>query len=174
MAERNNTNRSADRRNDRRADRRRVIDQTDRGPGDRRKSDSKDGSAKTGLERRRGPGRRLSDFSKAAENGELTPEQFAFVRAMEAFKKANGVGFPSWTDVIEVIRLLGYRKVQASQLSLQGVEDWREKPDADAGVRPDNWEKRFTMPKTAAAPDVTDLDEQELLDLDDQDFSEAA
>src|SRR5690349_6444762 len=66
------------------------------------------GDGDTGLERRRGPGRRRSDFAKAAEEGEMTAEQFLFVMAIDAFKRANGRMFPTWTDVLEVIRLLGY------------------------------------------------------------------
>ena len=70
----------------------------------------------TGLERRRGPGRRRTDFAKAAEEGEMTPEQFLFVMAIDAFKKANGKMFPTWTDVLEVIRLLGYRKTMPAEI----------------------------------------------------------
>lgn len=89
----------------------------------------------TGLERRRGVGRRRSDFMKAAEEGEMTSEQFHFLSAVEAFKKANGKMFPTWTDVLEVVRLLGYRKTMPSELNLRNVEDWKEKPDAPHGVR---------------------------------------
>ncbi|HYE02040.1 MAG TPA: hypothetical protein VD963_02265 [Phycisphaerales bacterium] len=91
--------------------------------------------AATGLERRRGPGRRRSDFAKAAEEGEMTGEQFLFVMAIEAFKSANSKTFPTWTDVLEVIRLLGYRKTMPSELSLRNAEDWRERPDTPAKVR---------------------------------------
>lgn len=93
------------------------------------------GEEGTGLERRRGPGRRRTDFSKAAEEGEMTGEQFLFVMAVDAFKKANGKMFPTWTDVLEVVRLLGYRKTMPSELSLSSVEDWREAADAPSGVR---------------------------------------
>ncbi len=105
----------------------------------------KDGKevAPTGLERRRGPGRRLSDFTKAAEEGEMTTEQFLFLVAIDEFKRANGKTFPTWTDVLEVVRLLGYRKTMKSELSLPRAEDWTEAPDAEAGVRPDGWENRF-------------------------------
>lgn len=102
-----------------------------RGP-DRRKVDL---GSPTGLERRRGPGRRLSDFIKAAEEGEMTQEQFLFLMAIDAFKKANGKVYPSWTDVLEVIRLLGYRKTAPSQIRLRNAEDWTEAPDAPADVR---------------------------------------
>lgn len=89
----------------------------------------------TGLERRRGPGRRRTDFTKAAEEGEMTQEQFLFISAIEAFKRSNGKMFPTWTDVLEVVRLLGYRKTMPSELNLRNVEDWREKPDTAGGVR---------------------------------------
>lgn len=92
------------------------------------------GDSPTGLERRRGPGRRLTDFVKAAEEGEMNAEQFLFLRAIEAFKAANHRHYPNWTDVLEVIRLLGYRKVQTSELTLS-VPDWTEKPDAPSAVR---------------------------------------
>jgi hypothetical protein len=89
----------------------------------------------TGLDRRRGAGRRRSDFLKAADEGELTKEQFMFLMSIQAFKKANQTMFPTWTDVLEVIRLLGYRKTMPSELKLGNVEDWREASDAPANVR---------------------------------------
>ncbi|MCC6659565.1 MAG: hypothetical protein IT437_01635 [Phycisphaerales bacterium] len=102
-------------------------------PGpDRRKSDT---GAPSGLERRRGPGRRLSDFVKAAEEGEMNREQFLFLVAIEDFKKANAKMYPSWTDVLEIVRLLGYRKTMPSELRLRNAEDWREPYDAPAAVR---------------------------------------
>lgn len=92
-------------------------------------------AATTGLERRRGPGRRLADSLKSAEEGEMSKEQFLFLLAIDTFKKANRKTFPSWTDVLEVIRLLGYRKTCKADISLANAEDWTEKPDAPAGVR---------------------------------------
>jgi len=50
-------------------------------------------------------------------------------------KKANHKAYPSWTDVLEVLRLLGYRKTQASQIKLRNGDDWTEAPDAPADVR---------------------------------------
>ena len=89
----------------------------------------------TNLERRRGPGRRRTDFMKSAEEGEMTQEQFMFLMAIEAFKQVNGKTFPSWTDVLEVIRKLGYRKTMPTELNLgRRVEDWTERPDAPSGV----------------------------------------
>ncbi len=98
----------------------------------------------TGLERKRGRGRRLSEFTKSAEEGEMTPEQFLFLMAIDAFKKGNDRMFPTWTDVLEVVRLLGYRKTMQSELNLSNAEDWQESPHAPANVRPDRWATRFT------------------------------
>ena len=63
------------------------------GPDRRKSADGRDFLKReaSGLERRRGPGRRLSDFLRAAEEGELSPEQFMFVSAVYTFKKANDV-----------------------------------------------------------------------------------
>ncbi len=91
--------------------------------------------AVTNLERRRGPGRRRTDFMRAAEEGEMTQEQFLFVMAIDSFKRVNGLTFPTWTEVLEVIRKLGYRKTMPSELNLGArVEDWTERPDAPSGV----------------------------------------
>lgn len=91
----------------------------------------------TGLERRRGPGRRRSDFIKAAEEGEMTAEQFLFVAAIDTYKRVNNKPFPTWTEILEVIRKLGYRKTSPSQLNLDNAEDWAEAPDAPAFKNPE-------------------------------------
>ncbi len=85
---------------------------------------------KTGLERRRGPGRRRTDFAKSAEEGEMTHEQFLFISAIDAYKRVNDRPFPSWTEVLEIIRKLGYRKTLSSSLNLGNAEDWTESADA--------------------------------------------
>jgi hypothetical protein len=77
----------------------------------------------TGLERRRGPGRRRSDDRKAAEEGEMTAEQFEFVMAIETYKKVNKKMFPTWTEVLEVISQLGYRKVESRTIKLPNVPE---------------------------------------------------
>ena len=116
----------------------RHVGEERRGP-DRRKADP---TSYTGLDRRRGPGKRLSDFTRAAEEGELNKEQFLFVMAIEGFKRANNKVYPSWTDVLEVVRLLGYRKTLASSINIRAAEDWQESADAPAAVRPTRKEDR--------------------------------
>jgi hypothetical protein len=100
--------------------------------GDRRKSVLDQRTDGTGFERRRGPGRRRSDFVKAADEGELTQEQFLFIKAVDAFKRANQRPYPTWTEVLEVIRKLGYRKTTEMSVELPEAEDWTEPADAPA------------------------------------------
>ena len=77
----------------------------------------------TGLERRRGPGRRRSDDRKSAEEGEMNVEQFELVMAIETYKKVNKRLYPTWTEILEIVRQLGYRKVEARSIQLDNVPE---------------------------------------------------
>jgi hypothetical protein len=72
----------------------------------------------------------------------MTKEQFLFLSAIDAFKKANGKTFPTWTDVLEVVRLLGYRKTCKAEMHLRNAEDWMEMADTPSNVRPQRWHER--------------------------------
>lgn len=78
---------------------------------------------RTGLERRRGPGIRREEDRRHAEEGEFSDEQLEFVMAIETYKKVNKRMFPTWTEVLEVIRQLGYRKIQARTINLNNVPE---------------------------------------------------
>lgn len=117
--------------NDRKNNQAQPADQRYAGP-DRRNSVVDMRTEDTGLERRRGPGRRRTDFAKSAEEGEMTPEQFLFIQAIDAYKKVNQRPFPTWTEVLEVLRKLGYRKTQPTELDIRSAEDWIEAADAPA------------------------------------------
>lgn len=68
-----------------------------------------------GLDRRRGPGIRRDDERRSAEEGEMTDEQFDFLMAIDQYKRQNNRPFPTWTEVLEVIKAIGYRKVAEPQ-----------------------------------------------------------
>ena len=68
-----------------------------------------------GLDRKRGPGRRRSDARKSAEEGQMSDEQFEFLMSVDEYKRKNTRPFPTWTEVLEVIKALGYRKVTGPQ-----------------------------------------------------------
>lgn len=78
---------------------------------------------RTGLERRRGPGHRLPEERRCAEEGEMNGEQFEFIMAIEAYKKANKRMYPTWTEILEVLHQLGYRKVQSREIQLDNVPE---------------------------------------------------
>lgn len=107
-----------------------------RGVVDRRMGVERRTRSRTGLEHVRGPGRRRTDFTRSAEEGQMSQEQFLFIMAIDAFKRVNRKQFPTWTEVLEVMRKLGYRKTAKSELNLSNVEDWTEAPDAPAMTQP--------------------------------------
>ena len=82
------------------------------GPDKRDGKERRAGSQRrSGLDRRRGPGKRRSEPRRAAEEGEMTDEQFEFLQAIDEYKKANSRPFPTWTEVLDVIQAIGYRKI---------------------------------------------------------------
>ena len=66
--------------------------------------------------------RRTSDRRKVERRRQIDPttcerdyqpEEVEFMRAMDDYKRRSGRQFPTWSEVLEVIRDLGYRKVAA-------------------------------------------------------------
>ena len=45
----------------------------------------------------------------------MSDEQFEFLMAIDEYKRTNARPFPTWTEVLEVIKALGYRKVAEPQ-----------------------------------------------------------
>ena len=54
---------------------------------------------------RASPARRKSHFSTPVNDDELE-----FIRAIEEFKRQNDQPFPSWSEVLLVLKRLGYEK----------------------------------------------------------------
>jgi hypothetical protein len=70
-----------------------------------------------GLDRRRGPGRRRSEDRKSAEEGNMSDEQFEFLMAIDDYKRLNDRPFPTWTEVLEVVKAIGYCKTEEADRS---------------------------------------------------------
>ncbi len=98
---------------DRRADPERRRSVLDRRTGvDRRRKDlSVTQDRRTKLERRRGPGIRRAEERRSAEEGEMTDEQFEFVMAVDTYKRVNSRPFPTLTEILEIVKALGYTKI---------------------------------------------------------------
>ena len=45
---------------------------------------------------------------------EYSDEEIAFMRAIDLYKQNNRRPFPTWSEVLEVLRSLGYRKTEAA------------------------------------------------------------
>ena len=79
---------------------------------DRRQGNDEDYS---GPERRRGERRekveRRRQIDPTTCERDYKPEEIEFMKAMDDYKRRSGRQFPTWSEVLEVIRDLGYRKV---------------------------------------------------------------
>lgn len=72
-------------------------------PDDRRKSKDR---------RKQGERRRQVDPTTCER--EYTDDEIIFMRAMDQYKRDNRRPFPTWSEVLEVLHALGYRKVAES------------------------------------------------------------
>src|SRR5262245_15568972 len=89
---------------------------TDRRGGDRRSGDRRKRQVPVALERgsgkdRRQQGERRRQIDPTTCEREYSDEEIAFMRAMDQYKRDNRRPFPTWSEVLEVLRALGYRKV---------------------------------------------------------------
>ena len=74
--------------------------------------DRRDGTADaSSFDRRRGPGRRRTDYRRDAEEGHMNEEQLEFIKAIDEYKRVNHRPFPTWTELLDLALYLGYRKV---------------------------------------------------------------
>jgi hypothetical protein len=80
---------------------------------------------RVGMDRRRGPGIRRSPERKSAEEGEMNDEQFEFLMTVDRYKRENKKPFPTWTEVLDVVKAMGYRKVEEPQ----SIDAYREQRD---------------------------------------------
>jgi hypothetical protein len=57
----------------------------------------------------------------------MSDEQFEFLMAIDEYKRRNARPFPTWTEVLEVMKALGYRKVAEPQ----SLQQFKKKPEHD-------------------------------------------
>src|ERR1700758_3712067 len=98
---------------------------TDRRAGDRRAGDRRQRNIPVAVERRSGEDRRQTGERRRQVDPttcerDYTDEEIAFMKAMDQYKRDNRRPFPTWSEVLEVLRSLGYRKV-AERTALPGL-----------------------------------------------------
>src|SRR3954453_13342100 len=93
----------------------------------RRANDRRKRSIPVAVERRSGkdrrkeqPGERRRQVDPTTCEKDYNDEEITFMKAMDLYKRNNRRPFPTWSEVLEVIRSLGYRKVEAAT-ALPGV-----------------------------------------------------
>ena len=86
---------------------------TDQRRGDRRKRtipvavDRRSGSD------RRNQGERRRQIDPTTCERDYNEDEITFMKAMDQYKRDNRRPFPTWSEVLEVLHALGYRKVAA-------------------------------------------------------------
>jgi hypothetical protein len=98
---------------------------TDRRAGDRRNSDRRQQSVPVEVDRRKGEdrrhqGERRRQVDPTTCERDYTDEEIIFMKAMDQYKRDNRRPFPTWSEVLEVLQALGYRKV-AEPTALPGL-----------------------------------------------------
>ena len=95
-----------------------VITDRRRHAGERRKRTIPVALDRRKTKERRGERRRQVDPTTCERD--YNEEEIAFMKAMDQYKRANRRPFPTWSEVLEVLYALGYRKV-AEQSTMPGL-----------------------------------------------------
>jgi hypothetical protein len=97
------------------------VAETERRTGERRKRNIPVAveRRKEGTERR-AKGERRRQVDPTTCERDYTDDEIAFMKAMDQYKRDNRRPFPTWSEVLEVLRALGYRKV-AEPTALPGL-----------------------------------------------------
>ena len=80
--------------------------QLERRSGNDRRSKASPGAVK--VERRKAPRRRQIDPTTCERD--YTQDEIDFMRAMDAYKRSSGRMFPTCSEILEVVKSLGYAK----------------------------------------------------------------
>jgi len=102
-----------------------VITDRRRNTGERRKRSIPVALDRRKSKERRGERRRQVDPTTCERD--YTEDEILFMKAMDQYKRDNRRPFPTWSEVLEVMRALGYRKV-AEATALPGYAASAEVP----------------------------------------------
>jgi hypothetical protein len=81
--------------------------------GDRRKRNIPVAVERRSGKERRNQGERRRQVDPTTCEKDYSDDEIAFMKAMDLYKRANRRPFPTWSEVLEVLHALGYRKVEA-------------------------------------------------------------
>jgi hypothetical protein len=102
---------------------------TDRRGGDRRHNDRRKRAIPVAVERRSGVDRRNGERRRQIDpttcERDYNEEEIAFMKAMDQYKRDNRRPFPTWSEVLEVLHALGYRRV-AEPTAMPGLPSQKQ------------------------------------------------
>jgi hypothetical protein len=75
---------------------------------------------RSGKDRRDGLGERRRQVDPTTCEKDYSDEEITFMKAMDLYKRSNRRPFPTWSEVLEVLRSLGYRKTEDA-IALPGL-----------------------------------------------------
>jgi len=85
----------------------------DRRKGDRRKTTDDSQASGVAVEQRK-PNRRKVERRRQIDpttcERDYTDDEIEFMKAMDEYKRSSGRQFPTWSEVLEVVRDLGYHR----------------------------------------------------------------
>jgi hypothetical protein len=85
---------------------------TERRANDRRKRSIPVATERrTGADRRDERGERRRQIDPTTCERDYSTDEIEFMKAMDQYKRENRRPFPTWSEVLEVLRAIGYRRV---------------------------------------------------------------
>jgi hypothetical protein len=94
---------------------------TDQRRGDRRKRNIPVAVDRRSGTDRRNQGERRRQIDPTTCERDYNEDEISFMKAMDQYKRDNRRPFPTWSEVLEVLHALGYRKV-AEPAAMPGVQ----------------------------------------------------
>src|SRR5262245_8945387 len=94
---------------------------TERRTNERRKRNIPVAIDRRKVKDRRQQGERRRQVDPTTCERDYNEDEIEFMKAMDQYKRDNRRPFPTWSEVLEVLRALGYRKV-AERTALPGLQ----------------------------------------------------
>ena len=107
---------------------------SDRRDGDRRKEDATVAVDRRTETRRKTPRRRQIDPTTCERD--YSTDEIQFMQALDAYKRSSGRMFPTCSEILEVIRALGYQKPMDAPTNESNESEESNEPGNESHVTP--------------------------------------
>jgi hypothetical protein len=104
--------------------------------GERRKRDIPVAIERRAGGERRNLGERRRQVDPTTCEKDYSDEEIIFMKAMDQYKRANRRPFPTWSEVLEVLRALGYRRTEEATVMPGLPQEGATVPTAEQAATP--------------------------------------